>query len=142
MDSPSYQLFVYGSLRSGFRNPAYDYLTRYFHLVGEAVVRGKLYDNGAYPVAVETTSDDFITGELYVINNIDEFSWVLGQLDDYEGINTEEGETPLYRRQLADVFVKGQASKAWVYWYNGKIEGMMHIPIGDVLRYLQGKNKP
>lgn len=79
---------------------------------------------------------------MYVINNIDEFSWVLGQLDDYEGINTEEGETPLYRRQLADVFVKGQASKAWVYWYNGKIEGMMHIPIGDVLRYLQGKNKP
>ena len=63
-------------------------------------------------------------------------------MDDYEGINTEEGETPLYRRQLADVFVKGQASKAWVYWYNGKIEGMIHIPIGDVLRYLQGKNKP
>ncbi|HRD44077.1 MAG TPA: gamma-glutamylcyclotransferase [Ferruginibacter sp.] len=142
MQSPSYQLFVYGSLRSGFRNPAYDYLTQYFHLVGEALVRGKLYDNGAYPVAVNTSADEFITGELYVINNKDEFSWVLGQLDDYEGLNTEANETPLYRRELTEVFINGQGSMAWVYWYNKSIQGMKHIPIGDVLKYLQQKNKP
>lgn len=142
MDAASYQLFVYGSLRSGFRNPAYQYLTQHFHLLGEAVVRGKLYDNGAYPVAVETSGDDFITGELYVINNKDEFGWVLGQLDDYEGLNTEAGETPLYRRALADVFVNGQSNKAWVYWYNRNVECMKPIPVGDVLKYLQEKNKP
>ena len=31
-------------------------------------------------------------------------SGLIGQLDDYEGINAEEGETPLYKRELATVF--------------------------------------
>ena len=58
-----YNLFVYGSLRSGFRNPVYEYLTKYFHLQGEAVVKGKLYDLGEYPVALPTDEDKFISGE-------------------------------------------------------------------------------
>jgi hypothetical protein len=59
-----YQLFVYGSLRSGFRNPAYQYLACNFRLLGEAVVKGKFYDKGDYPVAIPTSNDAFITGEL------------------------------------------------------------------------------
>ena len=55
MSNENYKLFVYGSLRSGFRNPVYEYLTKYFHLLGEAVVKGKLYDQGEYPVAKATT---------------------------------------------------------------------------------------
>ena len=51
MSNEIYKLFVYGSLRSGFRNPVYEYLTKYFHLMGEAVVKGKLYDLGEYPAA-------------------------------------------------------------------------------------------
>jgi gamma-glutamylcyclotransferase (GGCT)/AIG2-like uncharacterized protein YtfP len=39
-----YQLFVYGSLRSGFRSTAYDTISRYFELVGEAMVKGELFD--------------------------------------------------------------------------------------------------
>jgi gamma-glutamylcyclotransferase (GGCT)/AIG2-like uncharacterized protein YtfP len=31
-----YQVFVYGSLRKGFLHPAYQYISRYFSLVGEA----------------------------------------------------------------------------------------------------------
>jgi gamma-glutamylcyclotransferase (GGCT)/AIG2-like uncharacterized protein YtfP len=143
MSSSTYQLFVYGSLRSGFRNPAYSYLTKYFHLLDEAVVRGKFYDAGPHPVAVPTDDkESFITGELYVINNPEEFSWAMEQLDDYEGINVEAGERPLYRREVTEAFVKGQGSLAWIYWFNGNVENFPAIDTGDILKYLQQKNKP
>ncbi len=142
MQTPTYQLFVYGSLRSGFRNPAYQYLTRYFHLVGEAVVQGKFYDKGDYPVAIPTTKESFINGELYALNNPDEFNWAIEQLDDYEGLNVEAGEKPLYKRELVTIFQQGNPSLAWIYWYNGSVEGMAEIETGDVLKYLQQKNKP
>ena len=143
MDTSTYQLFVYGSLRSGFRNPAYSYLTKYFHLQGEAVVKGKFYDAGAHPVAVPASADEsFIHGELYVVNNPDEFGWAIEQLDDYEGINVEAGESPLYRREITSAYQDGQGSKAWIYWYNGSTAGMPVIDFGDILQYLQQKNKP
>jgi gamma-glutamylcyclotransferase (GGCT)/AIG2-like uncharacterized protein YtfP len=137
-----YRLFVYGSLRSGFRNPAYEYLTRYFHLLGEAVVPGKFYDKGDYPVAIEGSGDSFITGELYESNSPEEFSWAIEQLDDYEGLNVEVGETPMYKRELVQAFQNGAASEAWIYWYNGSVADMKEIATGDVLKYLQQKNKP
>ena len=142
MQTPTYQLFVYGSLRSGFRNPAYQYLTQYFHLLGEAVVKGKFYDKGPHPVAISTTDEFFINGELYVLNNPEEFNWAIEQLDDYEGLNVESGETPLYKRELVTVFQEGVPSQAWIYWYNESVEGMKEIATGDVLKYLQQKNKP
>jgi gamma-glutamylcyclotransferase (GGCT)/AIG2-like uncharacterized protein YtfP len=80
----SYYLFVYGSLLSGFQSPAYDYIRRYFTLISPAKIKGKLYDMGDYPAAVPATEDLFITGELYLIKNEPEFSWAMGQLDDYE----------------------------------------------------------
>lgn len=137
------QLFVYGSLRSGFRNPAYEYLTKYFHLIGEAIVRGKFYDKGEYPVAIHAEDDDkYIQGELYAIKNDEEFTWAIEQLDDYEGLNVEAGERPMYKREWVDVFQSGQSSKAWIYWYNGNVDGMAEISLGDVMQYLQQKNKP
>ena len=142
MQTSTYQLFVYGSLRSGFRNPAYHYLTQYFHLLGEAVVQGKFYDKGPHPVAVHATDESFINGELYVLNNPDEFNWAIEQLDDYEGLNVMPGETPLYKREQVTVFQEGVPSQAWIYWYNDSVAGMKEIAAGDVLKYLQQKNKP
>lgn len=140
--SSSNRLFVYGSLRSGFRNPAYEYLTKHFHLLGEAVVQGKFYDKGDSPVAVPASGDSFITGELYESNSTEDFNWAIDQLDDYEGLNVEAGETPLYKREMVNAFQDGIASGAWIYWYNGPVSSMKEITIGDVLRYLQQKNKP
>ncbi len=137
------QLFVYGSLRSGFRNPAYEYLTKYFQLLGEAVVQGKFYDKGQYPVAVPVDdTDSFIHGELYAIKKEEEFNWAVEQLDDYEGLNVEVGERPMYKRERVDVYLDGQPSKAWIYWYNGDVSGMKEISSGDVMKYLQQINKP
>lgn len=142
MENATFQLFVYGSLRSGFRNPAYEYLTRYFSLLGEAVVKGKFFDKGPHPVAVPAADDSFINGELYGLKNQEEFNWAFEQLDDYEGVNVEEGETPMYKRELVTVYQAGAASQAWIYWYNGSTEDMKEISTGDVLKYLHQKNKP
>jgi len=139
MNNENFKLFVYGSLRSGFRNPVYEYLTKYFHLMGEAVVKGKLYDLGDYPAAAATTDEKFISGELYCINNPLEFSWAIGQLDDYEGVSVEADEVQLYRREVADIFVNGETVKAWIYWFNGDVAGRPEITSGDMMEYLHKK---
>ena len=142
MNENIFNLFVYGSLRSGFRNPAYEYITRYFHCAGEAVVKGKFYDKGTYPVAVPADGESFIQGELYTMNSKAEFSWAFEQLDDYEGVNTEAGEKPLYRRALTDVFQNGDNKKAWIYWYNNDVSELPEVETGDVMKYLHQKNQP
>lgn len=134
-----YQLFVYGSLRSGFHSPVYEYISRFFTFVGEAKVKGKLFDLGEYPAAIPAEEDFFIIGELYIAKNQQEFSWAIGQLDDYEGLDVEEGETPLYERKVTEVHINDQVTHAWVYWYNGDVSGKPVIASGDMLEYLKNK---
>ncbi|MBC7851774.1 MAG: gamma-glutamylcyclotransferase [Chitinophagaceae bacterium] len=141
MQPSTYNLFVYGSLRKGFQHPAYQYISTFFKLVGAGKVRGILYDMGEFPAAIPVHSDNFIVGELYTLNNPDEFGWAIGQIDDYEGINVEFGEIPLYRRDITTVFVNGQTTPAWIYWYAGDITGSPVIESGDVLQYVQEKNR-
>jgi gamma-glutamylcyclotransferase (GGCT)/AIG2-like uncharacterized protein YtfP len=138
-NSGVYQLFVYGSLRRGFRSPAYEYISRYFDLVGEAKVKGRLYDLGDYPAAKPTNENNFIIGELYCIRNENEFAWAIGQLDDYEGVNVAFDETQLYRRNITEVYFNNNATTAWIYWYDGNVEGRPVIESGDVLQYLDQK---
>jgi gamma-glutamylcyclotransferase (GGCT)/AIG2-like uncharacterized protein YtfP len=141
MSNSNYNLFVYGSLRSGFQHEAYQYIAQYFTLVGQATAKGNLYDMGAYPVAVPTTANTFIHGELYTLSRPEEFSYIIGQLDDYEGVYAEEGETPLYTRGTAIVYCNGQPHTAWVYWFTGNTHGLPQLIHGDVLQYLKDKNK-
>jgi gamma-glutamylcyclotransferase (GGCT)/AIG2-like uncharacterized protein YtfP len=140
MDRPGvYQLFVYGSLRSGFRSPAYEYISRYFSLAGEAKVKGKLFDMGSYPAGVPADENIFITGELYCIKHENEFAWAIGQLDDYEGVTVDFDEVQLYRRELTEVNINNQMTPAWIYWYNGDVRGKQVIVSGDMMEYLKGK---
>jgi gamma-glutamylcyclotransferase (GGCT)/AIG2-like uncharacterized protein YtfP len=141
MEQSNGQLFVYGSLRSGFHHPAYAYISRYFSLVNEGKVKGLLYDMGAYPAAVPSDGENFITGELYRINNPDEFAWAMAQLDDYEGVHAENGEPSLYRREQATVYTNDKQTPAWIYWFNGSVDAKELIESGDVLLFMQQKNK-
>ena len=135
----NHQLFVYGSLRRGFHSNAYEYISRFFTFVAEAKVKGNLFDMGDYPAAIPAPGDNFIAGELYVINQENEFSWAIGQLDDYEGVNVEANETQLYRRELTEVYFNDQVTNAWIYWYNADVSGRPLIESGDLLQYLQQK---
>lgn len=135
----NFQLFVYGSLRSGFKSPAFEYISRYFTFITNGKVKGSLHDMGEYPAAKPATDDSYIIGELYAINSTDEFSFAMAQLDDYEGVNAEEGEQPLFRRETTTVYAGDKTFEAWVYWFNGTINNNPVIQSGDVLKYLEMK---
>ena len=130
-------LFVYGSLHSGFKNPAYEYLSQHFELIGAAVAQGSLFHNEKYPIAIATTDDHIIKGELYKIKKMEEFEWVIAQLDDYEGLNVMPGETSLYKRSITEVNTGSGTVAAWVYWYNGSIDGLSRILSGDVFDFFK-----
>ena len=143
MNNPGvYNLFVYGSLRSGFKSHAYEYISRFFSFVGEANVKGKLFDLGTYPAGVPFDGENYIVGELYTIKYEPEFAWAIGQLDDYEGVAVESDEIQLYERGLVDVIINDNPTTAWIYWYVGSVEGKPLIESGDMIQYLQQKNNP
>ena len=139
MESANHQLFVYGSLRSGFNHPVYAYISNHFTLVGSAKVKGRLYDLGAYPAALPTEEDFFILGELYILKEDEDFSWAIAQIDDYEGVNPEPGEIAQYKREKTTVYMNDKTTNGWIYWYNDDITGKPLIASGDVLAYLQQK---
>jgi hypothetical protein len=94
------------------------------------------------PVAVPSEEEEFITGDLYELNDTDDFDWVIIQLDDYEGLNVEPGERPLYKRGLVTVLHNVQPTQAWIYWFNGSVDNMAELDAAEVSRYLQQQNKP
>jgi len=135
-----YQLFVYGSLRKGFHSPVYEYISRFFKFIGEAKVKGKLYDLGTYPAGVTTQDNEsYILGELYQAINEHEFSWAYGKLDIYEEGSVEADKGQLYRREITEVRINGQMAHAWIYWYNGDVSGRPLIASGDLMEYMQQK---
>jgi gamma-glutamylcyclotransferase (GGCT)/AIG2-like uncharacterized protein YtfP len=141
MENTAHKLFVYGSLRSGFRHPAYEYVSKYFELVSHARVKGCLYDMGNFPAAMPCKDEAFIVGELYALKDGSDFNWAIEQLDDYEGVNPEEGEKPMYRRELTTVLYDDTSTIAWIYWFNGEVEGHPVIVSGDVLQFFHQKSK-
>ena len=70
-----------------------------------------------------------------------DFNWAICQLDDYEGVYPEEGEPALYRREVTQVYYEGGETPAWIYWFNGPVEGKPVVESGDVLEYLQSKKQ-
>lgn len=125
------RLFVYGSLRSGFNVPAYEYIRRYFVLMGPAKVQGLLYDRGAYPGAVPSNESRYIAGELYEAKSEADFKYAIAQLDDYEGV---QEEPPLFRREAVTVFYNNETVTAWIYWFNRDVSGSVLIESGDYAR--------
>lgn len=140
--SKSNQLFVYSSLRKGFQQATYDYITEFFSFVSTARVEGLLSDLDNIPVATNGVKGSFIIGELYQLKKNVNASYVFAQLDDYEGLVMEHGEEALYRRELTTVFSDdGSVSEAWVYWYNGDVKGKPTIISGDVFEFMESRRR-
>ncbi|MGZ4049342.1 MAG: gamma-glutamylcyclotransferase family protein [Bacteroidia bacterium] len=132
----SKQLFVYSSLRKGFHQHAYDYITHFFSLVSPAKVKGIVSDVNGELFATAGDGKSFIKGELYKLNDEHDFSYVFGQLDDYEGLIVEQDEQPLYRRELVKVYTDDdEATNAWIYWFNGDVSGKPVITSGDFVEF-------
>ena len=94
---------------------------------------------GSYPAGMPTNEDTYIVGELYQAKNEHEFSWAIGQLDDYEGVDVEFDEVQLYRREVTEVNFNNHLTRAWIYWYNGDVSGRPVIASGDLMEYMQKK---
>lgn len=128
-------LFVYGSLRQGFKSDAYQYISQYFTFVANATVAGKLVHNGNYPLGVTSNNGEKIIGELYCITNTANYEWAYAQLDDYEGVIVEANETPAYIKATATAYYNNTEVQCILYWYNGNTDGMAVIPSGDVFDF-------
>jgi len=63
------------------------------------------------------------------------------QLDEYEGLLVEPGETPLFRREPVNVLFKNTTITAWMYWYNRAITSEHRIESGDFVAYKMGIGK-
>ena len=133
-------LFVYSSLMKGFKSREYDYISQYFCFVSNGKVKGIFSDLGHIPVATPSSEGHFIKGELYQIKNTDDFSFAIGQLDDYEGVRPEADEIQLYKRELTTVYKEDESAvNAWIYWYQGDVAGKPVITSGDVMEYIRSK---
>ena len=134
--SISKQLFVYNSLRKGFHQHTYEYMAQFFRFVCPAKVKGIVSDVDGEFFATPGDGNSFIKGELYNLNDEHDFSYVFGQLDDYEGLIVEQGEKPLYRRELIRVHKDdGEVTDSWIYWFNGDVSGKPVITSGNIIEF-------
>jgi gamma-glutamylcyclotransferase (GGCT)/AIG2-like uncharacterized protein YtfP len=83
----------------------------------------------------------FIKGELYEHKKDSDFSWAIEQLDAYEGVNPEEGEPMLYKREVVKVYYKNEVTEAWIYWFMGRIDDQPLIASGDIFDFVHQKSK-
>ncbi len=129
-------LFIYGSLRQDFNNPAFSYISQYFNFVGNAYVQGKLVDMGEFPAGVFSIEGHKIIGELYQIKQPEQYDWAFAQLDDFEGVLVEANETPDFIRQQTTVFLpNNETVQSWIYWYNGNTNNNPIIESGNIFDF-------
>ena len=119
-------LFVYGTLR-GAHEPNHRLARQRF--VGEATVRGRLFDLGSYPGMTIGEETGLVTGELYeIVTGWDE---EIARLDQYEGCSASDPEPHEYRRAVVTALRNGEAIEAWAYVLNRDATGLRVIESGD-----------
>ena len=128
----TWRLFVYGTLRENSRNDAFHLLARDATFVGRARMKGRLYDLGEYPGLVASSgADAWVRGELYSLEKPEE---ALSRLDCYEGCGPDAAKPHDFKRVELDAELEtGETIRAWVYVYEGSIEGKHEITSGDYL---------
>ncbi|MBO9670185.1 MAG: gamma-glutamylcyclotransferase [Sphingobium sp.] len=117
-----FRLFVYGHLRRGQSGCRLLELEQRTEWLGEAQVRGRLYDLGDYPGLV-LGSNDIVQGELIAFD--DPALWTA--LDAYEDCDPDDPDTSEYRRIEIDL---PGGDRAWTYVYNRPVESLDPIASG------------
>lgn len=128
-DAPGARLFVYGTLRKGFRSHG---LLRRFHarVMGNGSVCGRLYDFGEYPGAVVNAGDrERVYGELYLLPQP---GTAFKVLDKFEGFDPEKPEASEFeRRETTVTLTGGHEMTAWIYWLSGVRAAGRRVPAGN-----------
>jgi gamma-glutamylcyclotransferase (GGCT)/AIG2-like uncharacterized protein YtfP len=133
-------LFVYGTLRRDPAHELFHLLARHGHFLGDARVRGRLFDLGSYPGMALEHDSGHVSGELYEITS----NWpsVIARLDEYEGCAIDDPDPHEYRRELVEaVRPTGETVTAWAYVLNRDPGGLPVIESGDYLSWRDHLNE-
>jgi gamma-glutamylcyclotransferase (GGCT)/AIG2-like uncharacterized protein YtfP len=122
-------LFVYGTLRKGFRLHRH-LLNLGATFVGEAKVRGELFDLGPYPGAKASADGYHIHGELYRLRRPVDDLEILDEIEEYVPDAPAQSQ---FIRASVDVMLNGSASRtAWIYWLGPKAPSIrQRVESGD-----------
>jgi glycerophosphoryl diester phosphodiesterase len=122
-------IFVYGTLRPASAPAGIRAVTRTLRSLGPARVRGRLYDLGSYPGAVpDPGATCWIEGELV---GLGADSPPLAWFDEYEGIDPDDPERGLFRRERVLALDRaGREVACWIYAYARSVAGRRAIPAG------------
>lgn len=121
-------LFVYGTLmRKSLQNEWAAFLQQHADYLGEAMTEGVLYQVDYYPGLVKENGT--VYGELYALEDP---SYVLHFLDQYEDYFPQEPSKSLYLREKAMITLLPTAEKkeAWLYYYNQATDHLPRYPDG------------
>jgi len=109
-------LFVYGTLRRGFR--LHHYLKRLSpQFVASGKVQAELVHLGEFPGARPSTKPGHtVEGELYRLHRVENTLRVLDRVEGFSPGNPDRG---LFQRGVAEVELPNGARRlAWIYWYS------------------------
>ena len=122
-------IFVYGTLMRGLGYPMHEELAACATFVGEGTLSGRLFSLGWYPGVI--AGDGAVLGEVYDAADAEE--GLLSLLDVYEGCAPSDPQPHEYRRIQRPVQLteSNDTVLAWVYEYQGSIDGRQLIPNGD-----------
>jgi gamma-glutamylcyclotransferase (GGCT)/AIG2-like uncharacterized protein YtfP len=112
------RLFVYGTLRKGYR--AHKLLQRYHaRFLGSGYVRARLYNLGEYPGAMQSASlADRVHGEIYFLPQA---ATAFKTLDRFEGYDPVRPQWNMFeRKETAVRLAGGREMRAWIYWLRGR----------------------
>src|ERR1700751_34212 len=126
-------LFVYGTLSPRHAPPGIPATGGRLRSVGQASVRGRLYDLGEYPGAVlSKNSRSVIRGEVFELPGDKS---TLSSLDDYEGFEPNKQASSLFLRRAWPVTMDdGKRVQCWVYVYNGTMKDAQPMRSGRYSR--------
>ncbi|WP_010177485.1 gamma-glutamylcyclotransferase family protein [Aquimarina agarilytica] len=113
-------LFVYGTLLNKHKNPFAQLLKKNSTKIAKGYIYAKKYHLGEFPgIKLDSNKTYKTYGELLKITSNNTF--VLSELDFYEGFFPKKPEESLFIRTTTKVFTKGNIVDAFVYEYTKEI---------------------
>lgn len=125
--NPSY-LFVYGTLDPQHAPAVIRPAVLRLRLVGQATVRGQLFDFGRYPGVVLEESADLVHGRLFELPEDDGVT--LAAFDHYEGYTATAPHRLLFKRVPCRVNWDDQPADAWIYVYARPVDNGRRVLSG------------
>ncbi len=123
---------LYGSLMRDEEAEDKPDVSSHVDFVGEATLRGDLYDLGDYPGLVPGRGS--VRAELFKLKDRE----ALAKVDRFERYDAGNREQSLYIRRL--VRMANPQLDAWVYVYNGDVSSAHAVKDGDWRRRQQGRD--